>query len=353
MSVPLRWTEGDRCVVRGVLGTVDSVCEQSACVRVGDRLIFCGVEELDLLPFASGLAPASALATTSVVESTTEIVKTADAFTYPEARRVERGEGWTMLLGDSLDVMMSVGPVDHVITDPPYEVEAHTKARRSLKDATQKRGAKNKGEVRRIDQPLEIDFAAITSEQRALHAQMWAFLARRWVLAFCQIEAVGEWRRVMVDAGLKWTRGCIWRKPDGAPQFTGDRPGQGFECMAVAHRRGRKKWNGGGKHGVWTHRLDHARGLSKQARAAHPTVKPIALMMELVKDFTDKGETILDPFAGSGSTGVAAIRLGRKFVGIERQERYFDLAVERLRAEENQSTAEAMRRGQIPLFGAA
>ena len=56
--------------------------------------------------------------------------------------------------------------------------------------------------------------------------------------------------------------------------------------------------------------------------------------------------------AGSGTTGVAAIRLGRKFIGIERDEKYFQLACDRLRAEENGSTLQEARRGQLPILAA-
>lgn len=66
--------------------------------------------------------------------------------------------------------------------------------------------------------------------------------------------------------------------------------------------------------------------------AAHPTQKPLALMEEIVRDFTGDGETVLDPFMGSGTTGVACAKLGRKFVGIEIEPRYFDIACRRIEA---------------------
>lgn len=190
---------------------------------------------------------------------------------------IARGAGWTMILGNCFEVMPTLEHVvDHVITDPPYEAEAHTKARRALNDATQKKGAVNTGEVRRIDQPLEITFPAITGPERIAAAELFHALARRWVVAFCQIEGIGPWREAYTAAGLEWIRGGIWRKPNGAPQFTGDRPGQGYECLAIGHRPGRKRWNGRGKHGVWTFSLDHGAGSGRRLR--RPTTKPIRLM---------------------------------------------------------------------------
>lgn len=64
----------------------------------------------------------------------------------------------------------------------------------------------------------------------------------------------------------------------------------------------------------------------------HPTEKPVYLMAEYIRNSSQKGETVLDPFMGSGSTAVAAMNLGRKFVGIEIHEPFFDMAVGRVHA---------------------
>jgi site-specific DNA-methyltransferase (adenine-specific)/modification methylase len=61
----------------------------------------------------------------------------------------------------------------------------------------------------------------------------------------------------------------------------------------------------------------------------HPTQKPVSLM-EWCLGFVPKAETILDPFMGSGTTGVAAVQMGRKFIGIEREPKYFDIACKRI-----------------------
>lgn len=173
-----------------------------------------------------------------------------------------------------------------------------------------------------------------------------ARVARRWVIAFCQVEAAMTW----ADAIGNYVRTMVWVKPDGQPQYTGDRPGMGYESIVVCHRSGRKRWNGGGRVGVFVANKND-RTAWVDGKTAHPTTKPTELMVELVGLFTDPSETILDPFAGSGTTGVASLRLGRKFIGIERDEKYFHLACERLRAEENGSTLQAARAGQASLFG--
>jgi site-specific DNA-methyltransferase (adenine-specific) len=84
----------------------------------------------------------------------------------------------------------------------------------------------------------------------------------------------------------------------------------------------------------------------------HSTEKPIALMLELVRLFTDPGELVIDPFAGSGTTGVACVRLGRRFAGAELDPAMAKIARERLAAETDGLSLGAARAGQTPLFPA-
>lgn len=263
---------------------------------------------------------------------------------------LERRSRWCVVEGECIGVMraMPERSVTHVITDPPYEVEAHTKARRALVDSTQRRGSRNTGKVRRIDQPLVISFDRITPDERFQASMQFGRLSSRWTIAFCQIEAIGLWRGCFESARLDWVRGGVWVKPNGAPQFTGDRPGQGSESIAIAHAQGKKRWNGGGRHAVWIVPLDHRAGGG--GKNDHPTTKPLDLMLTLVADFTDDNDLILDPYAGSGTTGVAALRLGRRCILIEKDPKYAQIARDRMISEEQNSTPQARRAGQEPLF---
>jgi site-specific DNA-methyltransferase (adenine-specific) len=74
--------------------------------------------------------------------------------------------------------------------------------------------------------------------------------------------------------------------------------------------------------------------LQNQKGNIHPTVKPIALMEYLIKLVTPKGGIVLEPFMGSGSTGIAAKNLGMSFIGIEREEEYFEIAKQRIKGNE-------------------
>lgn len=70
---------------------------------------------------------------------------------------------------------------------------------------------------------------------------------------------------------------------------------------------------------------------------SHPTEKPVGVIEPLLVNSSDKSDRILDPFMGSGTTGVACVRLGRKFIGIEKEPKYFDIAVKRIEAELNRA----------------
>lgn len=249
----------------------------------------------------------------------------------------------TLYLGDCMDILPMLGEVDAVITDPPYEEEAHTKGRRLL------------GEQRNGGRTIEygaLDFSPMTEELREKSSCAAGALCDGWMLTFCQAEAVSSWRNAHTSAGGKYKRAMVWIKPDGAPQFTGDRPGMGYESIVASwFGPGRSHWNGGGRHGVFVHaQRDNNR--PKQ----HMTQKPIALMVDLVDLFTQPRQTVLDPFMGSGTTGVAAIRLGRKFIGIESNPKYFEIACKRIEQEQAQCKLfelEPIKHEQVALFATA
>lgn len=230
---------------------------------------------------------------------------------------------WLLIHGDCLHAETGIAAlpdasVPHVIMDPPYEAEAHTKQRRIK--------THNGGHYGGVDN-APLPFAAITGHDRTAIARECGRVAQRWVLTFCQIEAVHAWQQSLTAAGLTYKRTCLWMKPDAQPQLTGDRPAMGYESIVTAHAKGKSRWNGGGKAGVYEFVRNQDHG-PKHLR--HPTVKPLPLMEALIRDFTDPNDIIVDPFAGSGSTGVAALRLGRRFIGWELDRAYYERALKRI-----------------------
>jgi site-specific DNA-methyltransferase (adenine-specific) len=231
----------------------------------------------------------------------------------------------TLWLGRAEDVLPTLEPVAHVITDPPYSEHTH-KSVRSAKMQANDRGGRYGSDVRRN---VDLGFDHLTPELRALCAEWFARLAARWTLVFSDVESDHLWRDDLTTNGLDYVRTGAWHKVGSTPQFSGDRPATAFEAITICHQPGRKRWNGGGGHALWSVPIVLDRGRSGTERL-HPTQKPEGLIRALVDQFTDPGETILDAFAGSGTLGVVAAYLGRKAVLIEQSEAHCEVAAKRL-----------------------
>lgn len=241
-----------------------------------------------------------------------------------------------LLLGDCLEILPALGEVDHVITDPPYEDELH----------------KAIGRIRRNDgreMIQELGFDGINASRADIAAAIVA-ASKGWALIFTLAEGVRAWRDDLQASGAKWDTVLVWIKPDASPRFNGQGAARGFEnCITVWCGKGYRSWNGGGKRGVYSHCVNVRRD------GRHPTEKPTSLMVDLVADFTQPGHTILDPFMGSGTTGIACLKLGRSFVGIECDEVHFETACERIQDAYNRPDMFVVPRApepvQQPLFG--
>lgn len=224
-----------------------------------------------------------------------------------------------LLLGDCIEVMR--WPVDHIICDPPYEALTHA----AKASANRKIRTDGCTEIRALDfgciDPIRDDVVAI--------AEQWC---AGWFIAFCTPEGVRAWADSINASALKYKRACVWVKPDSTPQLNGQGPAQGAENFVCAWAgAGYSKWNAGGKRGVYTHLCN-----PPEREGTHPTEKPRRLMAEIIADFTNSGQTICDPFMGSGTTGVAAVQMGRDFIGIEREPKYFDIACRRIEQAQRQ-----------------
>ncbi|CAN7604528.1 DNA-methyltransferase [Bosea sp. LjRoot237] len=249
--------------------------------------------------------------------------------------RVETIGDCTLYNGNCLEVMAGLTPVSHVISDPPYEAfmhEAKFRHRKHLRtDGGNELEALNFASIDEIRKPFTVTSSG---------------LCGGWFIAFCTPEGVGRWADEINATQLKYKRACVWVKPDSTPQLNGQGPAMGAENFVCAWGgKGHAKWNAGGKRGVYTHLTNPP---SRDHR--HPTEKPVSLMRELLQDFTNPGETILDPFMGSGTTGVTCAKMGRKFIGVELDPKYFDVACERIRKayEQGDMFAERVKSAKTP-----
>ncbi len=219
--------------------------------------------------------------------------------------RVETIGNATLYLGDCLEVLPTLNMVDAVITDPPYADRTHRNAKTN----------KGKGHGTKL-----VTFDALDAYQ--FDASMRACLAvsSGWVIATCDYRHAAQ-----TFDWPEFIRLGAWVKPNPMPQISADRPAQGFEAVLILHSGVTKKaWNRGGGAGVWQY--------PSVTAASVPTEKPVEFVKALVSDFTQHGQTVLDPFMGSGTTGAAALGAGRKFVGIEKNEGRFLIACDRLAA---------------------
>lgn len=242
--------------------------------------------------------------------------------------------------GSNLDLYPKLGNVDHVITDPPYSASTHRY------DRWARDGDGNVAEVgldfEPLSQMLADNLAAFCGEH----------INGGWALIFSDLDTLPIWQRaaelseVVSRDIMLFNRANIWVKTNPKPNMSGRGPGVGYEFVSSFWcGGGHTSWNGGGKAGVFTHGI--------RGNKNHPTEKPLSLMRELIQLFTNPGDVIFDPFMGSGTTGVAALECGRRFIGAEMDEGYFDVALSRI---ECASEIPSLVRNDglakpVPLFG--
>jgi site-specific DNA-methyltransferase (adenine-specific) len=245
-----------------------------------------------------------------------------------------------LIEGDNSAVYNQLGDVSAVITDPPYGAEVHDK---------QRVGRNRAGQIDSVPIPFE----QLSDMDLELLSEFVRKKCDGWSIIFCQDEHLSLWRSAMEtldDHGTRFFRPMVWIKPNAKPNLNGHGPGKGHEMIqSYWSGSGRSKWNGGGKVGVFIH--SHMAG---REHRRHPTEKPVALMKELVRLFTNPGDVIFDPFMGSGSTGVAALELGRRFIGVEKDPVYFCLARDRIKEALSKNQILPMSNDRMPtLFGGA
>ena len=198
----------------------------------------------------------------------------------------------TLYLGDCLDILPTLGKVDAVVTDPPYGIG---EARGANKSRGKLAISKNYGVANWDDKTADVAIAIAVSiaEQAVIFG--------------------GNYYDLPPSAG--W---LVWDKVNGKTDFADCE--LAWTNLKQAVRLKKFMWHGMLRDGGET-------------RGDHPTQKPIAVM-EWACAFT-KGD-VIDPFMGSGTTGVACMNLGRKFIGIEIEPKYFDIACERIEQAQRQ-----------------
>jgi DNA modification methylase len=202
-----------------------------------------------------------------------------------------------LVCGDCRDILPMLGKVDAVVSDWPYGIGEARKS--SASRARPTKAWKSARDVRQYERS-DWDDETVSPElvQAVLDAGRWQILFGGNYYALPPTRCWLVWDKVntgdFADAELAWTN------------------------LPKAVRLIRYMWNG----------MLREKGAQ---RGDHPTQKPVAVMKWCIGHLPADCETILDPFAGSGTTGVAAVQMGRRFIGIEREPRYFEAMCRRIR----------------------
>jgi DNA modification methylase len=254
---------------------------------------------------------------------------------------------YCVVQADCRDVLSALPDrsIDVHITDPPYSDLVH----RSVRSAKRNELPDVEDFGCRTRRIVDLGFEHMRPAVRRAVARESARAIKRWSLFFADVESSWMWRLSCQAAGLEYVRTCEWRRIGGAPQFTGDRPSSAFETITCVHPEGRKRWNGGGKAGAYEYNIV-ANRLGERGSRVHPTQKPFELMLDIVADFSDPDEVVLDSFCGSGTTLRAALRLGRRAIGIERDANHAETARDVCAAELQMSSIQKRRAKQEVLF---
>ena len=234
-----------------------------------------------------------------------------------------------LMHGDCLEKMAEIptGSVDLVLTDPPYGTTAcawdavipFEPMWREVRRVLKPRGAA----VFTASQPFT-SALVMSNPKEFRHEWVWIKNAGS-NFANTVREPMKEHESCLVFAPSQWTYNKQMQERTGGGVARVKTPVK-FETGSDNYRQFER---------VETKTMPELRVPSSwqkfnRERGLHPTQKPVALMEYLIQTYTNPGETVLDFAMGSGTTGIACANLGRHFIGIERDARYFDLASQRL-----------------------
>ena len=226
---------------------------------------------------------------------------------------IEGRARWCVVHGDNREVLPTLPVVDAVVTDPPY----------GIKEAAGKNAS-------RSNLAVAVDYGDADWDDEAPSADMIELVRSR---GRAQVLFGGNY--FVLPPSRCW---LVWDKLNGTNDFADCE--LAWTNLDRAVRRLAYRWNGMIRE-------------NNEERGAHPTQKPVGVMQWVLELATKPDDIVLDPFCGSGTTGVACLRLGRRFIGIEKDAKYAAVATERLQAESQGLTLRDARAGQLSLLGGA
>jgi site-specific DNA-methyltransferase (adenine-specific) len=239
----------------------------------------------------------------------------------------------TLYLGDCRDILPTLPRVDAVITDPPYSERTHmghNTGSQSRKDCADR---KNLG------------YKALTPEDAEFFASEYARISTGWVVWMTDHTLAPTIGHALEKCGRYVFAPLPFYAPGRSVRLSGDGPSSWTDWIVVARTKAQMKW------GTLPGGYVAGPGWNDKARMGG---KPTALMDALVADYSRPGHTVLDTHMGAGTTGVACVKAGRKFIGCEIDRDAFDIACERIERAYAQGTlfdpAERAKPEQVALI---
>lgn len=204
--------------------------------------------------------------------------------------------------------------VDHIITDPPYNISQDNNFS-TMKNP--RKGVDFGGWDKEFDLYSWIeDYSKILNKNGSM-------------IIFCSYRFISYIIDKLESCGMVVKDTLIWKKSNPMPRNIDRRYVQDTEFAVWAVKKNAKWVFNKPKNKSYLRSCYETSTVAGKERTNHPTQKSLKLMEEIIKVHTNKNEIILDPFMGSGSTGIAAIKNNRKFIGIELEKEYFNIALER------------------------
>lgn len=227
----------------------------------------------------------------------------------PERVVIGEAELWCV---DCREILPTLRQVDAVITDPPYGIPHDFRAQIN-KDGHRRNLAFAWDGIGVNDAVLQ----ACGLCARLADAQFW----------FCGLTQASHIAEVFRDAGMT-DKAAAWVKTCPPPAMPGNWWPSGYKMAVYAYRSG--AWFGDRDPKRCNVFYSDSYRFGQPGKEDHPTQKPLGLVSRLVSALVPPDGTALDPFTGSGTTGVACAQLGRRFIGIEIERRHFDIACRRI-----------------------
>lgn len=228
--------------------------------------------------------------------------------------RVEHIGDATLYLGDCRDVLPTL-TVDHIITDPPYSARTHAGHDAAAKGAS---GQGNDNSSR-----VALGYAALSPSDVASLAASLSQICDGWIVWMTDHILAPTIADNLTACGRYVFAPLPYYAPGRSVRITGDGPCSWTDWIIASRTARQVRWGtlpGGYSTGSGS-------GWNDKARMGG---KPTALMGAIVRDYSRTADTVLDPFMGAGTTGVACVQQGRKFVGCEIDEAAFEIACQRI-----------------------